>query len=46
MRVVVDTNVVVSAILRDRLPEKILLFILGHPDFVSVNQFVNSFADL
>jgi putative PIN family toxin of toxin-antitoxin system len=33
MRVVVDTNVVVSAILRDRLPEKILLFILGHPDF-------------
>ena len=33
MRVVVDTNVVVSAILRDRLPEKILVFILGHPDF-------------
>ncbi len=33
MRVVVDTNVVVSAILRDRLPEKILLFIIGHPDF-------------
>lgn len=33
MRVVVDTNVVVSAILRDRLPEKVLLFIIGHPDF-------------
>jgi uncharacterized protein len=33
MRVVVDTNVVVSAILRDRLPEKVLLFILNHPDF-------------
>ncbi|MDD5139205.1 MAG: putative toxin-antitoxin system toxin component, PIN family [Verrucomicrobiales bacterium] len=33
MRVVIDTNVVVSAILRDRLPEKILLFVLGHPDF-------------
>ncbi|HEY5296662.1 MAG TPA: putative toxin-antitoxin system toxin component, PIN family [Verrucomicrobiae bacterium] len=33
MRVVVDTNVVVSAILRDRLPEKVLLFILARPDF-------------
>jgi len=33
MRVVVDTNVVVSAILRDRLPEKVLLFIIGQPDF-------------
>jgi putative PIN family toxin of toxin-antitoxin system len=33
MRVVVDTNVVVSAILRDRLPEKVLQFILVRPDF-------------
>jgi uncharacterized protein len=33
MRVVVDTNVVVSAILRDRLPEKLLLFIISQPDF-------------
>jgi uncharacterized protein len=33
MRVVVDTNVVVSAILRDRIPEKVLLFILARPDF-------------
>ena len=33
MRVVVDTNVVVSAILRDRLPEKVLLFVIAQPDF-------------
>lgn len=33
MRVVVDTNVVVSAVLRDRLPEKVLLFVLARPDF-------------
>ena len=33
MKVVVDTNVVVSAILRDRLPEKVLLFIIARPDF-------------
>ena len=36
MRVVVDTNVVVSAILRDRLPEKVLLFIIGHSDFEGI----------
>ena len=33
MRVVVDTNVVVSAILRDRLPERVILFIIVRPDF-------------
>ncbi len=33
MRVVVDTNVAISAILRDRRPEKVLLFIVGRPDF-------------
>lgn len=31
MRVVVDTNIVVSAILRDRLPEKVLLFVVSKP---------------
>lgn len=33
MRVVIDTNIVVSAILRDRLPEQVLLFILAEPDW-------------
>jgi putative PIN family toxin of toxin-antitoxin system len=33
MRVVVDTNVVISPILRDRRPEKVLLFIISRPDF-------------
>ena len=33
MRVVIDTNVVVSAILRDRLPEKVLLFVISRQDF-------------
>jgi predicted nucleic acid-binding protein len=33
MRVVVDTNVVVSAIIRDRIPEQVLLFLVAHPDF-------------
>jgi uncharacterized protein len=33
MRVVIDTNVVVSAALRDRDPETVILFVAGHPDF-------------
>lgn len=32
MRVLVDTNIVVSAILRDRVPEKVILFLIGNPD--------------
>ena len=30
MRVLVDTNVVISAILRDRVPEKVILFLIGN----------------
>ena len=33
MRVVIDTNVVVSAALRDRLPEEVILFVCAHPEF-------------
>ncbi len=32
MKVVVDTNVVISAILRDRDPETVVLFVLESPD--------------
>lgn len=32
MRVVIDTNVVVSAALKDRNPEAIILFVVKHPD--------------
>jgi putative PIN family toxin of toxin-antitoxin system len=33
MRVVVDTNVVVSAALKDRNPEIVILFVVQHPEF-------------
>ena len=33
MRVVVDTSVLVSAILKDRVPEDVLLFIIDTPEF-------------
>ena len=33
MRVVIDTNVVVSAILKDRNPQAVILFVTRQPDF-------------
>ena len=33
MKIIVDTNVLVSAILRDRDPELVIQFIVKHPDF-------------
>jgi len=32
MKVVIDTNVLVSAILKDKDPEAVILFIAGSPD--------------
>lgn len=33
MKIVIDTNVLVSAILKDRDPEDIILYIAAQPDF-------------
>ena len=33
MKIVIDTNVLVSAILKDRVPEDVLLFIIDTPEF-------------
>ncbi len=33
MRIIVDTNVLVSAVLRDKIPQDVILFIAGTPDF-------------
>jgi len=33
MRVVIDTNVVISAILKDRDPEAVIIFVVKNPDF-------------
>ena len=32
MKVVIDTNILVSAVIRDRLPESVLLWCLGNRD--------------
>ena len=42
MKVVIDTNVVISAVLKDRKPEEVILFIMRHPEF----QWVASMAIL
>jgi len=36
MRVVIDTSVVVSAALKDRVPEEVILFVLAKPEFIWV----------
>lgn len=33
MKIVIDTNVVVSAVLKDRNPETVILFVIGNPEF-------------
>jgi uncharacterized protein len=34
MKVVIDTNIVVSAVLKDRDPEAIIRFVIAHPPYV------------
>jgi len=31
MRVVVDTNILISAAIKDRIPEKVILWIVANP---------------
>ena len=33
MKVIIDTNIVVSAALKDRNPELVIMFVAQHPDF-------------
>ncbi|MEI7989129.1 MAG: putative toxin-antitoxin system toxin component, PIN family [Chloroflexota bacterium] len=46
MRVVIDSNVVVSAALKDRDPEDIILFVVQHPDFewVATREIVEEYT--
>jgi len=34
MKVLIDTNILISAVLKDRLPEAIILKIIQSPDFI------------
>ena len=45
MKVVIDTNVVVSAALKDRVPEELILFIVGHAEFewIGITEIVKEY---
>ena len=45
MKVVIDTNVVVSAVLKDRVPEDVILFVIGNQEFtwVASAEIVNEY---
>ncbi|MBM3129318.1 MAG: putative toxin-antitoxin system toxin component, PIN family [Chloroflexi bacterium] len=48
MKVVVDTNVVVSAALKDRNPEAVILFVVNHPEFewVASPEVIAEYAEV
>lgn len=46
MRVVIDTSVVISAALKDRIPEEVILFVLAKPEFtwIASDEIVNEYV--
>lgn len=48
MKVIFDTSVVISAVLKDRVPEEVILFVLGNPDFtwIASTEIVNEYMSV
>ncbi len=48
MRIVVDTNVLISAVIRDGLPEAVIMFLVGRPDFVwiATDKIMQEYLDV
>jgi uncharacterized protein len=48
MRVVVDTNVLISAAFRDRLPEDVIMFLVARPDFewIATEKIMQEYLDV
>jgi uncharacterized protein len=48
MRVVVDTNVLISAVFRDRLPEDVIMFVVGIPDidWIATEKIVQEYREV
>ena len=46
MKVIFDTSVVVSAAMKDRVPEEVILFVLGNPDFtwIASTDIINEYT--
>jgi putative PIN family toxin of toxin-antitoxin system len=48
MKVVIDTNIVVSAVLKDRDPEAIIRFVIGHAQYewIASHDILAEYADV
>jgi uncharacterized protein len=48
LRIVIDTNVLVSAVLRDRIPETVIVFVVSHPEFewIASREIVAEYRDV
>ena len=48
MKVVIDTNVLLSAALKDRDPETVILYIVSHPDFcwIASKEIIAEYRDV
>jgi uncharacterized protein len=48
MRVVVDTNVLISAAFRDRLPEDVIMFLVGGPDidWIATEKILQEYREI
>ncbi|MFZ5822190.1 MAG: putative toxin-antitoxin system toxin component, PIN family [Chloroflexota bacterium] len=46
MKVIFDTSGVVSAAMKDRVPEEVILFVLGNPDFtwIASTEIINEYT--
>jgi putative PIN family toxin of toxin-antitoxin system len=48
MKVVIDTNILVSAVIRDRDPEKVILYVAAQPDieWIASLQVLKEYKDV
>lgn len=48
MKVIIDTNVLVSAIIRDQIPEKVVIGIIDSPifDWVASQEIINEYIEV
>ncbi len=48
MRIVVDTNVLISAAFKDRLPEEVIMFLIARPDFewIATEKIMQEYLDV
>jgi putative PIN family toxin of toxin-antitoxin system len=48
MKIIIDTNVLISAAFRDRLPERVILWLLSHPEWgwIASDEIVREYKEV